>query len=504
MLQFPILSVIIFWPIFGSFVALAAFRNVRLVRWLSLGVTLVELGLVASLFLGDLTPHSGPLGSWLLLEDYPWIGWLGARYSLGLDGISLTLVMLTAFINVFCVLISWEAIQVKVGSFFFFILFLEGTLVGLFLANDLLLFYLFWEIQIIPMFFLVGIWGHQNRVHAAIKFLLYTLAGSLLMLIALIDLYVIHGQQTGVYTFSVYQLTQHGPLGRTTEILLFAAFLLAFGIKIPLIPVHTWLPDAHTEAPTAGSVVLAGLLLKTGIYALLRFAMPLFPNATRLLGPLLLFLGVGGLFYAAWIALAQTDIKRLVAYSSISHMALMVIGLVVWNSITLSGALLQMVNHGLSTSALFIMVGMLDERIHSRDFAVLGGLWGKMPLFSVFFLLFALSSLGLPGLNNFVGEMLILVGVFKARPVIAILGFMGIVFGVIYILRMVQDALFGEPRAEHFLWDVNFREVAILGVLALAVLFIGLHPGPLLHLLEPSVQTMVQQHTTQLARVAGF
>jgi len=391
-----------------------------------------------------------------------------------------------------------------VGSFFFFILFLEGTLVGLFLANDLLLFYLFWEIQIIPMFFLVGIWGHQNRVHAAIKFLLYTLAGSLLMLIALIALYVIHGQQTGVYTFSVYQLTQHGPLGRTTEILLFAAFLLAFGIKIPLIPVHTWLPDAHTEAPTAGSVVLAGLLLKTGIYALLRFAMPLFPNATRLLGPLLLFLGVGGLFYAAWIALAQTDIKRLVAYSSISHMALMVIGLVVWNSITLSGALLQMVNHGLSTSALFIMVGMLDERIHSRDFAVLGGLWGKMPLFSAFFLLFALSSLGLPGLNNFVGEMLILVGVFKARPVIAILGFMGIVFGVIYILRMVQDALFGEPRAEHFLWDVNFREVAILGVLALAVLFIGLHPGPLLHLLEPSVQTMVQQHTTQLARVAGF
>jgi len=367
------------------------------------------------------------------------------------------------------------------------------------LANDLLLFYLFWEIQIIPMFFLVGIWGHQNRLHASIKFLLYTLAGSLLMLIALIALYVIHGQQTGVYTFSVYQLLQHRPLGRTTEILLFAAFLLAFGIKIPLIPVHTWLPDTHTEAPTAGSVDLAGLLLKTGAYALFRFAMPLFPNATQLFEPLLLFLGVGGLFYAAWVALAQTDIKRLVAYSSISHMALMVIALVIWNSITLSGALLQMVNHGVTTSALFIMVGMLDERIHSRDFAVLGGLWSKMPMFSAFFLFFALSSLGLPGLNNFVGELLILVGVFQARPVIAILGFMGMVFGVIYILRMVKDAIFGEPRAEHVLWDVNFREIVILGSLALAVLFIGLHPGPLLHLLEPSVTAMVQQHATQLA-----
>ena len=208
---------------------------------------------------------------------------------------------------------------------------------------------------------------------------------------------------------------------------------------------------------------------------------------------------MGGLFYAAWVALAQTDIKRLVAYSSISHMALMVIALVIWNSITLSGALLQMVNHGVTTSALFIMVGMLDERIHSRDFAVLGGLWSKMPMFSAFFLFFALSSLGLPGLNNFVGELLILVGVFQARPVIAILGFMGMVFGVIYILRMVKDAIFGEPRAEHVLWDVNFREIVILGSLALAVLFIGLHPGPLLHLLEPSVTAMVQQHATQLA-----
>ncbi|MCX5888151.1 MAG: NADH-quinone oxidoreductase subunit M [Deltaproteobacteria bacterium] len=493
MLQFPILTIIIFWPILGSFVVLAAYRSPRLVRWLSLGISLVEMALVAALFFLDLQPYATPQGTWLLLEDYAWIPWLGARYSLGLDGISLLLVLLVAFINIFSVLISWKAIDFKVGSFFFWILFLEGTLVGLFLAADLLLFYLFWEIQIIPMFFLVGIWGHENRIHAAVKFLLYTLSGSLFMLIALIALYVMHGHQTGIYTFSVYQLMQHGPLGTTTEILLFGAFLLAFAIKIPLIPVHTWLPDTHTEAPTAGSVDLAGLLLKTGVYALFRFAMPLFPYATQLFIPVLLVLGVGGLFYAAWIALAQTDIKRLVAYSSISHMALIVIGIAIWNVTTLSGSLLQMINHGLSTSALFIMVGMLDERTHSRDFAVMGGIWSKMPVFSTFFLLFALSSMGLPGLNNFVGEVLILVGAFKVKPVIAILSFVGIVFGVIYILRMVQDCLFGQPRAEHVFWDLDFRETVMLAALALAVLSIGLHPGPVLHLLDQPIQAMLQQ-----------
>ncbi len=493
MLQFPILTLIIFWPIFGSFVVLAVYRRPDLVRWLSLIVTLVEMALVAALFGLDLQPHATPQGTWLLLEDYAWIPWLGARYSLGLDGISLLLLALVAFLNIFCVLVSWRAIDFKHGSFYFFILFLEGTLAGLFLAADLLLFYLFWEIQIIPMFFLVGIWGHENRIHAAIKFLLYTLAGSLFLLIALIALYVIHEQQTGLYTFSVYQLMQHGPLGRTTEILLFGAFLLAFGIKVPLIPVHTWLPDAHTEAPTAGSVDLAGLLLKTGVYALFRFAMPLFPYATQLFIPVLLVLGVGGLFYAAWIALAQTDVKRLVAYSSISHMAMIIIGIAIWNVTTLSGSILQMINHGLSTSALFIMVGMLDERLHSREFAALGGLWSKMPVFSAFFLLFALSSMGLPGLNNFVGEMLILVGAFKANWPVAVLGFVGIVFGVIYILRMVQDSLFGEPRGEHIFWDLDFRETAMLGALALAVLFIGLHPGPVLRLLDQPIQAMLQQ-----------
>jgi NADH-quinone oxidoreductase subunit M len=497
MLKLPLLSIIILIPLVGSFLALATARRPRLCRWVSLITTLIELGLVSYIFLLDLEPQYGQGGIWLLREDYPWIEWLGATYSLTLDGISLMLVLLTAFINVLCVLISWRAISVKVGSFHFFLLFLEGVLQGLFMANDLLLFYLFWEIQIIPMFFLVGIWGHENRIHASIKFLLYTLTGSLLMLIALIALYVLHGQQTGIYTFAWHELTQTR-LSFPVEVVLFAAFLLAFGIKIPLIPLHTWLPDTHTEAPTAGSVDLAGLLLKTGVYALFRFGIPLFPNAAKLFGPALMFLGLGGLFYAAWVALAQTDIKRLVAYSSIAHMGLVVVGIAIWNPISLSGAILQMVNHGLSTSALFILVGILDERLHSREFAVMGGLWGKMPVFSAFFLLFALSSLGLPGLNNFVGEILILVGAFKDRPLIAVLGFVGIVFGVVYILRMVHDALWGEPRQEHELWDLTCREYVILGAAALAVLFIGLHPGPVLRVLDPSVKHLLQQ-AAQLA-----
>lgn len=488
--HFPLLSVILLLPLGGGFLALAAAGRPQLSRGIALTVALAELGLVISLFFLDLQRLPGSPGAWLLVEDYPWIESLGIRYSLGLDGISLMLILLTATLLVLCVPVSWRQIDSKVPSFHFFLLFIETGIIGVFLATDLFLFYLFWEIQLIPMFFLVGIWGHEKRIQAAIKFILFTVAGSLVMLIALIGLYMLHGEQTGTYTTSISQLART-PLTGRVEAWLYAAFLLAFAIKIPMIPVHTWLPDTHTEAPTAGSVILAGLLLKTGAYALLRIAFPLFPGAAKLSVPLLLGLGLGGLFYAAWIALAQMDLKRLVAYSSITHMGLIVIGLAVWNLVTLSGSLLQMINHGISTSALFIMVGMLDERTGSRDLGDLGGLWKSMPVFSAFFLLFALSSLGLPGLNNFVGEILILIGTFKARPVIAILGFIGLVFGVIYILRMVQDALFGEARKEQVLWDITPREALILGVLALAVLFIGLHPGPVLKIFEPAVQNLV-------------
>ncbi len=491
---FPLLTTILFLPLLGSLLALVFWRRPLSCRWVTLLVALADLALIMGLFTLNLQRQAGPTGKWLLAEDLPWITRFGIRYSLGLDGISLMLILLTAFLAVLCILVSWKQITERVGAFHFFLMFMETGILGVFLATDLFLFYLFWELQLIPMFFLIGMWGHEKRVHATIKFILYTIFGSLLMLVALIGLYVIHGSQTGSYTFALYQLVQTKlPFG--AEVWLYAAFLLAFAIKIPVIPVHSWLPDAHTEAPTAGSVILAGLLLKTGAYAVLRFAFPLFPTAARFSVPLLLVLGLGGLFYAAWIALAQKDIKRLVAYSSIAHMGLVVIGIAVWNALTLSGAVLQMINHGLTTSALFILVGMLDERIHTREMANFGGLWTKVPLFGGFFLLFSMASLGLPGLNNFVGEILILIGTFRKWPWVAGIGFAGLVLTVIYILGLVQGTLFGENRnpqiKEQYVQDVTAREAAILVPLAAAVLFIGLYPGPILSLFQDPIEAMI-------------
>jgi len=492
--MFPWLSIILFLPLLGSFLALVFVRRPNVCRWATLLVALGELMLVVGLLAGSLPGRVGPGAKWLLFEDLPWIERFGIRYSLGLDGISLVLVLLTAFLTVLCVLVSWKQIATRVGAFHFFLMLMETGILGVFLANDLFLFYLFWEVQLIPMFFLIGIWGHENRVYATIKFILYTVAGSLLMLAALIGLFILHGSQTGLYTFSLEQLIQTR-LPLATEKWLFAAFLLAFAIKVPLVPVHSWLPDAHTEAPTAGSVILAGLLLKTGAYALLRFAFPLFPNAARMSVPLLLGLSIVGLFYAAWIALAQKDLKRLVAYSSISHMGLVVMGTAVWSSLTLSGAVLQMVNHGLTTSALFILVGMLDERVHSREVENFGGLWSKIPVFSAFFLFFAMASLGLPGLNNFVGEILILIGTFSRWPWVAGLGFAGLLFTVVFILWVVQRTLFGNTRGMHIreqaILDVTAREAAILVPLAAAVLFIGLSPGPILSLLQGPIGGLI-------------
>ncbi|MFZ5449482.1 MAG: complex I subunit 4 family protein [Thermodesulfobacteriota bacterium] len=492
MTDFPILTSIIFLPLLGGLLTLATGGRPFWCRSLALSVTMMELGMVLSLAFAHLQYQAGPTGAWLLVEDYPWIPSLGVRYSLGLDGISFLLILLTAFINVLCVLISWRSVTTKIGAFHFYLLFLETGVMGLFLATDLLLFYLFWEVQIIPMFFLVGIWGHEKRVQAAVKFALFTFCGSLLMLVALITLYLIHGAQTGVYTFAYAQLMQTH-LSAAAQAWIYAAFLLAFAIKIPVIPFHTWLPDTHTHAPTAGSLDLAGLLLKAGFYALFRFGFPLFPEAARGSIPVLIGLGLVGMFYASWVALAQTDMKRLVAYSSIGHMGLMVVGLAVWNMMTLTGSILQMINHGLSTTALFIMVGMLDERIHSRKFEDMGGLWSKIPVFSGFFLFFAMASLGLPGLNNFVGEILVIIGTFQAKPIIGILSFTGLVLAVVYILRMVQDAVCGQPRKNEVIADLCFREGLILAVLALPILFIGLHPGPVLRILDQPVQHLLAQ-----------
>ena len=486
---FPLLSAIVFLPLLGALFILLLPGNSDMCRRTGLAVTLGDLALVVVLLFSI---PGNPSGEWLRVEDHAWIPSLGIRYTLSLDGLSLILLLLTSFIGVISVLVSREQIREKQRSYYFFLLVTLTGILGIFLATDLFLFYFFWEIQIIPMFFLVGIWGHEDRLRTCIKFIIFTMAGSLFMLIALIGLYAVHGGETGTYTFALSSLMRTS-LSPSAQGWLYTAFMLAFVIKIPMVPFHTWLPDTHTQAPTAGSVILAGLLLKTGVYGVFRFAIPLFPLAFKASVPILMILGLIGLFYASWIALSQTDIKRLIAYSSVGHMGLLVLGLAAFDAVSLSGSLLQVINHGISTSALFIMAGMLNERIDSRAFRDFGGLWKQMPVFGAFFLFFSMASLGLPGLNNFVGEILILIGTYRVDPVFAVIGFAGLLFGVIYVLRMVQDALFGELKGDTaLLYDVKPGEVLVLGVLALGVLFMGLHPQPVLHMFEGPVKLLME------------
>ena len=480
-----LLTLILFLPLIGGVAVLCLRQHPKWRRLTSLGVTLADLILVLMVWIGA-DPIPGAMDGRRLFVDLPWIPALGIRFFLLLDGISLLMILLTTFLMVLCILVSWRSITERAGIYHFVLLATETAVLGVFLSADLFLFYLFWELQLIPIFFLIGLWGHPDRVRAAVKFFLFSMAGGLFLLIAIIGLYVIHGAQTEVYGFTRYQL-MNTTLGLRTEWFLFGAFLAGFAVKIPTVPVHTWLPDAHTEAPTAGSVILAGLLLKTGAYGLLRFGFPLFPTAAARSEPILLLLGLLGLFYIAWIALSQQDIKRIVAYSSISHMGLIVVGLAVWNEIALSGAVIQMVNHGITTSALFILVGILEERGHSRQLGDYHGLWRRMPVFSGFFLFFAMAAVGLPGLNNFIGEILILMGAFREWPAAGVIGFIGIVLTLIYILRLVQNLLFGPVDERMPGDDITRREAAVLIPLALAVLWIGLHPGPLLDLLAPSV-----------------
>jgi NADH-quinone oxidoreductase subunit M len=340
------------------------------------------------------------------------------------------------------------------------------------------------------MFFLIGIWGHGRRIYSAVKFFLFTLAGSLLMLLAIIGLYLIHGAQSGSYSFALAALL-HTRVAPQLAPWLFAAFLLAFAIKVPLFPLHTWLPDAHTDAPTAGSVILAGLLLKTGAYGLIRFGYPLFPEAAHSFTPLLYALALIGIIYGSWVAYAQSDMKRLVAYSSVGHMGFVALGIAAWTPLALSGAVLQMVSHGITTGALFALVGMLDERTNTRELAAYGGLWGKAPQFAFFFLLFAMASAGLPGLNNFVGEFLVLAGTFRVAPVVVAIAFPGIVVTLIYTVRLVQKVLFVEESRPLPLTDLSLREGGVLTVLALIVIYIGVHPAPLLELVKVPVQLLV-------------
>jgi NADH-quinone oxidoreductase subunit M len=483
-----ILTYLVFMPA-AIALPLVFVESDRAVRWVSLAATSVVLAMALIIYLKLGFAHVPP-GSWLVSEDTPWIGALGIRYSLGLDGISLLMVTLSAFLFVLSVAVSWRAVTERVALFHFMLLMMETGVLGVFLSTDLFLFYLFWEVMLIPMFFLIGLWGHGRRVYSAVKFFIFTVSGSLIMLAAIIGIYLIHASITGVYTFSIDSLAGTRP-GGVVGLLLFAAFFLAFAVKVPLFPLHTWLPDAHTDAPTAGSVILAGLLLKTGTYGLVRIGFPLFPQAASVFVPLALGLGVVGLYYASWVAFAQSDMKRLVAYSSIAHLGVVVMGIAAWNELALGGAIIQMVNHGLSTGALFIMVGMMDERMHTREISAYGGLWGRAPALSAFFLLFLLSSSGLPGLNNFVGEFLIFLGLFRDHPAMAVFAFAGIVASLIYLLMLGQKVLFGPAPASGPFADITAREAAVLIPLAVLVIVLGCYPSLILRPLDAPVSDLV-------------
>jgi len=487
-----ILSLIIFLPLIGAIMLLFVPReSINTHR----GVALVSslMALLASLVLWG---HFNPATDAFQFQEFTeWfqIGTVKINYFLGVDGISLFLVILTTFITPVAILGSWS-IRKHVREYMIFMLLLETGILGVFLSLDLVLFYLFWEIMLIPMYFLIGVWGSKNRVYAALKFFIYTMAGSLLMLVGILTLFALHAEQTGIQTFSFLQLRDALAAGELvlphqTEVLLFLAFGVAFAIKVPLFPFHTWLPDAHVEAPTAGSVILAGVLLKMGTYGLLRFCLPLFPNASVELAPWVCGLAIIGIIYGALVAMVQPDVKKLVAYSSVSHLGYVVLGIFAFNLIGAQGATYQMLNHGLSTGALFLLVGMIYDRRHTRLIADFGGLAHRMPVFATFFMIITLASIGLPGLNGFVGEILILQGAFLDNILYGVLAASGMILSAVYMLWMYQRVFLGKIRhAENeALTDLNLREKLILTPIVILVVWMGVYSSPFLRPMDRSL-----------------
>ena len=450
-------------------------------------ISLIAISLdLILLFSAYMHSHQNGQSTWLIDYKVPWIPHFGINFHLALDGLSMIMLVLTFFIGLIAVLISWKEIREKSGFFHFNILWILAGLTGVFLSLDLFLFYFFWELMLVPMYFLIGIYGHENRIYASFKFFIYTQAGGLLMFIAILALYFIHGNNTGVYTFDYMDLLGTSMSG-TVSFLLMLGFLAAFLIKLPVVPLHNWLPDAHTEAPTAGSVILAGLLLKTGAYGLLRFVIPLFPQSAASFAPYGMILGVIGILYGAKLAYAQTDLKRLVAYTSVSHMGFVMLGVFSFNMIAFQGVVIQIIAHAISTGGLFIMVGQLQERIHIRDLNKMGGLWNEVPVMGAMGLIFTLSSLGLPGLGNFIAEFLILTGTFKVNVLMACLASLGLIASMIYSLRIVQKVFFGKEISKWEIPDLSVREKVVFAGLLITILYIGFSPQQVINTAEPSL-----------------
>ncbi|MGH9739219.1 MAG: complex I subunit 4 family protein [Candidatus Acidiferrales bacterium] len=491
-----LLTVITFLPLF-SVAALLVLRSDDHVwiRRIAFAASVGEFGVSLLLLKGFDRTDPG----YQFQEFYNWIG-PSIHYHMGVDGISLFLVLLTTFLTPLAILCSWKSIQENVKGFFISLLVIETAMIGVFVSLDLFLFFVFWEVTLIPMYFMIGIWGHDRRIYAAVKFILYTMFGSILMLVAILWLYHL----TGTFDLPVIEnvLSNRAPLSSTTELLLFGAFFLAFAIKVPLFPLHTWLPDAHTEAPTAGSVILAGVMLKLGTYGMLRFCLPLFPAAAHKLAPMIGVLAIIGIVYGALVATVQHDLKRLVAYTSVSHLGFVVLGIFAFNSIAIQGAIYQMLNHGVSTGALFLVVGMLYDRRHTHEIKEFGGLATPMPVLMSFFLFIALSSLALPPLNGFIGEFLILIGTFYAHHQWAAWAASGAVLSAIYLLWAYQRVVFGEVTVEKnkTLPDASGRERFILGTVAVVILFMGLASPYFTRPMEPATNALLQQMNDQLQR----
>jgi NADH-quinone oxidoreductase subunit M len=463
-------------------------QNEDAIRWVA-NITALAGFLVSVPLWFWYNPQSG---DFQFIEKAPWIPSVGAEYFLGVDGFSVLLILLTTLMGFIAILSSWTAITERVKEYYLFLLVLQTGMLGAFMSLDFLLFFLFWEVMLVPMYFLIGIWGSANRLYSAIKFFLYTLVGSVVMLLGILALYFYNHQVTGVYSFDV---TQFHKLAIPTDLQwwVFIAFFLGFAIKVPMFPFHTWLPDAHTDAPTAGSVILAAVLLKMGTYGFIRFSLPILPDATKVFTPVVAFLCIVGIVYGALVALAQKDWKRLVAYSSVSHMAMVMLGMFALNPVGITGSIVQQLNHGISTGALFLLVGVVYERRHTREISEYGGLSKVMPVYAAVFLLMTMSSIGLPTLNGFIGEFLILQGAFVHSIMWAAFAGSGVVLGAAYMLYLYQRTMFGKvenPKNEK-LPDLTLREFATFAPLIVLAVWIGLYPKPFLDRLQTSVQHVV-------------
>ena len=499
-LDFPIISLVTFFPLLGAILILLIPKERKdSLRTAALAVSLIEFIISIPL----LTYFKAEVAGMQFVEKVVWIKSFGVSYFMGIDGISLWIVMLTTFLTPICILSSWSYIQKWVKEYMFCLLLLETAMLGALVSLDLVLFYVFWELMLIPMYMLIGVWGGPRKIYAALKFFLYTAAGSVFMLLAVIFLYYYNYKVTGVYTFDLLELYKLN-IAIPVQLWLCAAFFLSFAIKVPMFPLHTWLPDAHVEAPTAGSVILAGVLLKMGTYGFLRFAMPLFPYATHQYIPIIATLSVIGIIYGAMVAMVQPDIKKLVAYSSVSHLGYVMLGIFALNIQGVEGGLYQMLSHGISTGALFLLVGMLYERRHTRMIKDFGGIAKVMPVFATFFLIITLSSVAVPGTNGFVGEFMILVGAFRSYPVFAVIAVLGSILGAMYMLWMYQRVMFCplDKPENKALKDLNKREIVTLLPLTVLVFVMGFFPGLFLDKMEASVKHFLDNYNSSYQRYA--